>query len=64
MAELIKPFWKSKTVLVNVIGATVLYFLGLEEVAANGEIVALSAASINLILRFLTNSAISVTGNR
>lgn len=59
-----KPFWRSKTILVNVIGATVLFFLGHEQVAANGEIVALVAALVNIVLRFITTESVSVSGTK
>jgi hypothetical protein len=55
-----KPFWKSKTVFVNVVGAVVLFFLGHEAVAANGDIVAIVAAVINIALRVVTTEGISV----
>jgi hypothetical protein len=55
-----KPFWKSKTVLVNVVGAVVLSFLGHEAVSANGDIVAIVAAAVNIILRVVTTEGLSV----
>lgn len=55
-----KPFWKSKTVIVNVVGAVALYFLGLEQVQADPEIVALVAAIVNIVLRFMTKQPVSV----
>jgi hypothetical protein len=45
---------------VNVIGAVVLFFLDHEAVAANGDIVAIVAAMINLVLRVVTTERISV----
>jgi hypothetical protein len=54
-----KPFWKSKTILVNVVGAVVLSFLGHEAVSANGEIVALVAAVVNIILRAVTTERLT-----
>jgi len=55
-----KKFWQSKTVLVNVVGAVVLYFLNLQDVGTDPTIVAAVAAAINVILRFITKEPISV----
>jgi hypothetical protein len=60
----IKPFWKSKTVLFNVLAAVVMAFLNLPEVGASPELVAIVVAIVNLALRFITKEPISTKGNK
>ena len=57
---MIKPFWKSKTILVNVVAGLVLYFIGMPEVGAAPELSVLVLAVINLILRAVTSDPIGV----
>jgi len=57
---MMKPFWKSKTILFNVITGAALYFINMPEVAAAPEIVAIVVAGINLVLRAITKEPISV----
>ena len=55
---MIKPFWKSKTILVNVIAGVVLYFVQIPEVGAAPELSALVLAGVNLVLRAVTKKPI------
>ena len=55
---MIKPFWKSKTILVNVIAGVVLYFVQIPEVGAAPELSALVLAGVNLVLRAVTKEPI------
>ena len=62
-----KPLFKSKTVWFNVLSGAVLFF-GLDEFkAALGpnavSYLPLAVAGINIALRYITSSAVSVTGN-
>ena len=57
---MIKPFWKSKTVLVNVIAGVLLFFVQMPEVGAAPELCALVLAGINLVLRSITKEPIGV----
>ena len=57
---MIKPFWKSKTVLVNVIAGVLLFFVQMPEVGAAPELSALVLAGVNLVLRSITKEPISV----
>jgi len=56
---MIKPFWKSKTILFNVIAGAVLYFVQMPEVGAAPELSALVLAGANLVLRAVTKEPIS-----
>lgn len=55
---MIKPFWKSKTILVNVAAGVVLYFIQMPEVGAAPELSALVLAGVNLVLRAVTKEPI------
>ena len=57
---MIKPFWKSKTILVNVVAGVVLYFIGMPEVGATPELSAMILAGVNLILRAVTSDPIGI----
>ena len=57
---MIKPFWKSKTILFNVLAGVVLYFINLPEVAAAPELVAIVVAGINLALRAITKESVGI----
>jgi len=57
---MIKPFWKSKTVLFNVAAGLAMFFLNMETVGAAPELVAVGAAGVNLILRAITKEPIGV----
>ena len=57
---MIKPFWKSKTILVNVAAGVVLYFIQMPEVGAAPELSALILAGVNLVLRAVTEGPIGV----
>ena len=57
---MIKPFWKSKTILFNVAAACVLYFVNLAEVGAAPELVAVAAAGVNLVLRAITKEPVGI----
>ena len=57
---MVKSFWKSKTILVNVVAGLVLYFIGMPEVGAAPELSAMVLAGVNLVLRAVTNGPIGV----
>jgi len=57
---LIKPFWKSKTILVNVVAGVILYFFQMPEVGAAPELSALVLAGVNLILRVITKEPVGL----
>lgn len=57
---MIKPFWKSKTVIVNVVVAVALAFFGLPEVGAAPELIAGIVAVGNLVLRAITKEPIGI----
>ena len=57
---MIKPFWKSKTILVNVAAGVVLYFVQMPEVGAAPELGAIVLAGVNLILRAVTKEPVGV----
>lgn len=57
---MIKPFWKSKTILFNIIAGVALYFVGMPEVAAAPELVAIVVAGINLVLRAITKEPVGI----
>ena len=59
---LIKPFWKSKTVLFNFFGALLLWVAGHEVLGIDAEILALIQSGVNIALRFLTSAP--VTGGK
>ena len=59
---MIKPFWKSKMVLFNVIAAIVIYFINLAEVGAAPELIAGVVALVNVILRAITTEPIGIKG--
>lgn len=56
---LIKPFWKSKTILFNFIGALILWILGHEVVGLDPGILATIQSIVNIILRFITTEPVS-----
>lgn len=58
---MIKPFWQSKTVLINVVAGVALFFFGMPEVGAAPELVAGAVAAINLLLRAVTKQPIGLT---
>jgi len=57
---MVKPFWKSKTILVNVIAGVVLFFIQMPEVGATTEISAVVLAAVNLILRVVTKESVGL----
>jgi len=57
---MIKPFYKSKTILVNVIAGVVLSFLQMSEVGAAPELSAGVLAAVNLVLRVITKEPIGI----
>ena len=57
---MIKPFWKSKTMLVNVAAGVVLYFIQMPEVAAAPELYALVLAGANILLRVITKEPVGI----
>ncbi len=56
---LIKPFWKSKTVLFNFIGALILWVAGHEVLGIDAQILALIQSGVNIVLRFLTATPVA-----
>lgn len=58
--KMMKPFWKSKTILFNVLAGGALYFVNLPEVAAAPELVAIVVAGINLVLRAITKEPVGI----
>ena len=57
---MIKPFWKSKMVLFNVVAGVIVYFFNMPEVGASPELLALVAAGINIVLRFVTKEPVGI----
>jgi hypothetical protein len=57
---MVKPFWKSKTVLFNAIMAAIMAGLGLPGVGASPELIGFVTAAGNFILRFLTKEPVGV----
>lgn len=57
---MMKPFWKSKTVLFNVATGLVMVFLNMEAVGAAPELVAVGAAGVNLVLRAITKEPVGI----
>jgi len=57
---MIKPFWKSKMILFNVLAAVAIYFINLTEVGAAPELVAGVVAVINVVLRAITKEPIGL----
>lgn len=57
---MIKPFWKSKTILVNVIAGVILYFFQMPEVGAAPELSAIVLAGVNLLLRIVTKEPVGI----
>ena len=57
---MVKPFWKSKTILVNVIAGVVLFFVQMPEVGATPELSALVLAGVNLVLRAVTKEPVGL----
>jgi hypothetical protein len=54
----IKPFWKSKTVWINLLTAMAAIATGIAEMLTAGEVVTLMAIT-NIVLRFVTKSKIN-----
>ena len=59
---MIKPFWKSKMILFNVIAGVVIYFFNMPEVGASPELLALITAGVNLFLRAITKDPVGMKG--
>jgi len=57
---MIKPFWKSKTILFNVAAGLVMFFLKMETVGAAPELVAVGAAAVNVVLRAITKEPVGI----
>ena len=57
---MMKPFWKSKTILFNVAAGLAMFFLNMEAVGAAPELVAVGAAGVNLVLRAITKGPVGV----
>ena len=59
---MIKPFWKSKTMIVNVVSGVILFFFQMPEVTAAPELSALVLAVANIILRVVTKEPVGMKG--
>ena len=57
---MVKPFWKSKMILFNVIAGVALYFVNLPAVGAAPEVVAVAVAAVNIILRAITKEPVGI----
>ena len=57
---MIKPFWKSKMILFNVLAGVAIYFFNMPEVGASAELLALITAGINVVLRTITNAPVGL----
>ena len=57
---MIKPFWKSKTVLFNVIVGVIMAAAGMPQVGASPELIAAIMGIGNLILRAVTKEPIGI----
>lgn len=61
-----KPFWKSKTVLFNVVAVLVFVVsaFGYASFTPDPEVMALVAAVLNVVLRFWTSQPITARSER
>ena len=59
-----KPFYRSKTVLFNVVAVIVFvaYAFGYADFAPDPELMALASALLGLLLRYKTNTGIALRG--
>ena len=57
---MIKPFWKSKMILFNVVAGVAIYFFNMPEVGASPELLAMVTAIINIALRAITKKPVGL----
>ena len=57
---MIKPFWKSKMILFNVVAGVAIYFFNMPEVGASPELLAMVTAAINVALRVITKEPVGL----
>lgn len=62
MATVAKPFWKSKTIILNVVGVVIIFLQVLPNlgIPLDADIQALILAVLNILNRFQTSDRVSL----